>query len=1310
VTTSGTLTKLVAFTNNGTTNKGRKPTCRLIDGGDGFFYGTTQEGGANGLGTVFKVNSSGSLTTLVEFSGTSGPKRGSIPVAGLVRGLDGLFYGTTSSGGTFDLGTVFRVSSTGEMETLFDFYTPTDGHPTASLILSADGNLYGTTSGPHGTIYRMVLPGSPWIISGPASEQTPTGAFIEGRINPRGSPTTVVLEYGLDDENFTGSVLLALNVGGFQTVRIGTYLDQLIGGGTYYYRFRSTSSAGTVYSEVRNFSTLSAPLTTATPATEIEPKGARFNGTVNPRNFETNVRFEWGTDGNTFPNSLPLSGEALDGGTSLTVSSLVSGLTKGTTYHYRVVAENSGGTTVSGTQTFRTPTEPLAAVGGRFFLNTTSVRLHGTVDPLGSETDVTFEYGTEVGQDGAILSPSSVSATPATVSGFGPVEVSAVISNLQQGTTYYYGIRAASAGGTTHSTVGSFSMGALSGLDRDMPGAIPEAQGFLVINLLTNGGVSGWRFVGEREWRRSGIAVAGLTTGDRQVEFRPLPGRIQPPSEMVSIVSGEPPTILDRTYFDTGGTSSGGIRVTLKPDSVASGENGARWRLLGEDESAWRHSGETREGLRPGSYLIECEPVPGRITPPNGNVTVTSGQVSLPRFTYYLASSGNGAVPVVQSFEAVKGDGGKPFAFVGQIRGNGGSGTGFVVRSRVVATAAHVVWNEATLSATENLQWLHQRHRETYEPVPVSPRGFYLLTDYADQRETEASPGSFSPQSRNLDVAAMYFNVDAARGGFGGFLASDLDENEFLLSDEEKMLVGYPIDDFAAESRGRLHATDPFNVEFTAVGASANRVFYTTDIRSSGGGSGGPLCVQFEGGAYYPAAIYLGGVEQTFVRAIDSSVILLFDKAAESGLDDQPHVGGGVSFTEVQSIGGPGDPGSFEVVIQPAGARSAGAKWRLRPETAWRTSGSQLGGLNAGGYVLELFPAPGFQNPTPQNVFIAGGQLKTLTFTYALPPVLGPEISVRGRGRGLPNGDASPSALDGTDFGVVALENGTGTRTFTVFNTGNRALSLGTPAFSGDHAADFEVTTPPAPSVPPGGSTSFTVSFDPSASGVRTATLSLPNNDANENPFNFALQGNHVADANSNGFSDVEEAALNALLATFTVGQRVDLDLSFLRLADGQVLAVTGLPPGLVFNPTTNRLTGTILAKPAPGHLLRKMDGATELGSRAFDLRVFFPARLVVSTAPRRFAPTLVNRRSAAQFVRLTNSGELPLQRLAVRLGGTAPNDFLLPVRPPATLNPGASATVSVVFRPLRKGTRLGSLILTSSDAPRSVPLSGFGQ
>ncbi len=118
-----------------------------------------------------------------------------------------------------------------------------------------------------------------------------------------------------------------------------------------------------------------------------------------------------------------------------------------------------------------------------------------------------------------------------------------------------------------------------------------------------------------------------------------------------------------------------------------------------------------------------------------------------------------------------------------------------------------------------------------------------------------------------------------------------------------------------------------------------------------------------------------------------------------------------------------------------------------------------------------------------------------------------PEIAITGNGVNIGKGDLTPSTSDFTDFGSQAVAAGNIARTFTVLNNGAALLKLGNIAISGAAAGDFTVITAPVSTVAVGGSTTFTVRFDPSVAGLRTATLSLPNDDADENPFTFAVQG-----------------------------------------------------------------------------------------------------------------------------------------------------------------------------------------------------------
>lgn len=149
ITLHGLLTTLHTFCTSRNCADGIFPYAGLALSSDGNFYGTTYAGGAHSLGTVFKITPDGTLTILHNFSGRPGD--GSFPYGAVVQGNDGNYYGTTASGGTKDQGTVFRMTSKGSLTTLYSFCTQnacTDGTgPQGTLMQASDGNFYGTTSG-----------------------------------------------------------------------------------------------------------------------------------------------------------------------------------------------------------------------------------------------------------------------------------------------------------------------------------------------------------------------------------------------------------------------------------------------------------------------------------------------------------------------------------------------------------------------------------------------------------------------------------------------------------------------------------------------------------------------------------------------------------------------------------------------------------------------------------------------------------------------------------------------------------------------------------------------------------------------------------------------------------------------------------------------------------------------------------------------------------------------------------------------------------------------------------------------------------
>ena len=163
--------------------EGGGPVGRLVQATDGNFYGLTTTGGTGNRGTIFRLTPDGTLTVLHAFkyhaTGTSQPDDGSSPTAGLIQGSDGYLYGTTSGGGgglsskgypDGDHGTIFRISLAGEFTVMHSFLNYDGGGPGARLIQGADGNFYGNTgsggqgdangNGALGTVFQMTPDGT----------------------------------------------------------------------------------------------------------------------------------------------------------------------------------------------------------------------------------------------------------------------------------------------------------------------------------------------------------------------------------------------------------------------------------------------------------------------------------------------------------------------------------------------------------------------------------------------------------------------------------------------------------------------------------------------------------------------------------------------------------------------------------------------------------------------------------------------------------------------------------------------------------------------------------------------------------------------------------------------------------------------------------------------------------------------------------------------------------------------------------------------------------------------------------------------
>jgi hypothetical protein len=284
------------------------------------------------------------------------------------------------------------------------------------------------------------------------------------------------------------------------------------------------------------------------------------------------------------------------------------------------------------------------------------------------------------------------------------------------------------------------------------------------------------------------------------------------------------------------------------------------------------------------------------------------------------------------------------------------------------------------------------------------------------------------------------------------------------------------------------------------------RTYTSSGIRGIGGMAGGPLCVQRDGGSYYPAGIYVGGTTQGAVRAIDSGVIDLFSRAEISGNGGDNYTGGGITHSSFASIGDLDDPGALKVTLEPAAARSAGGAWLLKPESSYRLSGAQKVGLNAGSYVLQLKPVSGFQVPTEQTILVTAGELQDITFTYLedVPPPAISSANVAGGTCGQPlnyqitaSGAPTSYVLTGGLPSGLVFNASTGLISGTLQQAGVFALTLGASNAGGTGTLDVTLTSRPsltnqAATVPLLQAMVFQIASSESGPGVSYSATGLP--------------------------------------------------------------------------------------------------------------------------------------------------------------------------------------------------------------------------
>jgi outer membrane protein assembly factor BamB len=534
-------------------------------------------------------------------------------------------------------------------------------------------------------------------------------------------------------------------------------------------------------------------------------------------------------------------------------------------------------------------------------------------------------------------------------------------------------------------------------LEFGFPSDRPTQRGRLQVYLQPPAASGQWRFPWELLWRNSGDIAGDLDPGEYPVEFRPVAGYATPESSQESVPGGI--TVVRTNDYTLNPAFSGGSLVVLfNPLDLLGGATVPGWRFLGE--TSYHLNNEPVTNIPPGIQVIEFRFVAGWARPTTRGVLIQSDVETSMTVGYFLSPSppvGIATPTPFQSYAAIR-DGmlsspRQPSALVGQLRSLAGYGSGFAVRERVILTAAHVLFDDNSLDFVPSIEWFPARQAGEYEPRPLLASGWYVPTNYVTQRRHERidlglAPGLSTPASQQWDVGAIYFSEPVARGGFSGYLLSDNEPNEYLISPFLKELFGYPL---SGQADGRMHYILPGNYTFTH---DSGQIYSTAQFLSYAGNSGGPLNVQFtrtDGQiVYFPAAVYLGnGGNRSIVRAIDSDVASLINLAASSAALGTNFLGEGViGFNAGAGLGGL-QLVHLTVQIAPPSAVTAGAGWRLQGASAYLTNNAKLT-LPVGDVHIEFKPVTGYTTPPSRTITLIANQDFTLPVNYAVSTTVGP--------------------------------------------------------------------------------------------------------------------------------------------------------------------------------------------------------------------------------------------------------------------------------------------------------------------------------
>ena len=308
------------------------------------------------------------------------------------------------------------------------------------VATNADGTTHGNDA-----VFTTLTP--PDVVTGTASSITASSATLNGTVDANGRATTYYFEYGSSTSYGTKTAVKSAG-SGTTPQSVATGISGLQIGHTYHFRLVATSDAGTNAGKDSSFTTSSAPTVGTGDVTSVTPTTAVLHGSVTPNGLATTWWFEFGL---TTSYGSKTSNQSAGSGTSArAVSATARSLKTSSTYHYRLVAQNSSGRTYGSDRTFSTAGAPSVLTGATQNITPDSAMVTGSLNPNGRSTTWWFDYGTTSAY-GKSTPVKSAGSKP------GVQTVNTTLGGLAASTTYHYRLVAKSDAGTTRGIDGTFT-------------------------------------------------------------------------------------------------------------------------------------------------------------------------------------------------------------------------------------------------------------------------------------------------------------------------------------------------------------------------------------------------------------------------------------------------------------------------------------------------------------------------------------------------------------------------------------------------------------------------------------------------------------------------------------------------------------------------------------------------------------------------------------------------------------------------------------------------------------------------------------